>query len=322
MTNFLIRRLLATLPLLIAVTFITHCFLYFAPGDYVTRLEENPTISAEHLALLRHDFGLDGGLMERYARWLGRAVRGDFGYSFENRIPVFKLVMERMGNTILLMGCALLVSWGFAIPLGIVAAVKRNKMLDKFAGIFSFMGLSIPSVFFSLLMLLFAVKTGLFPTGGIHNQIYWDDYNAWEKIVDTLYHLILPTIVIGTIGIASYMRFMRANMVETLSQDYIRTARAKGLSRRQVIFKHAFGNAVNPLITLFGFSLSELLTGSFLVEVVMSWPGMARLTVTALFAQDQPVVMASVVMSGVLLIVGNLIADILLAIVDPRIRLE
>jgi peptide/nickel transport system permease protein len=322
MRNFLIRRLFAAIPLVLAVTFLTQLLLFYSQGDYVTRLEEDPTISAEHLSRLRTEFGLDGGFWERYARWLGNAVRGNLGFSFENRIPVFDLVIERMGNTLLLMGCAMAVSWLIALPLGIIAAVKRNHFIDKISGVFSFIGLSIPSVFFALLALMFAAKTGWFPTGSIHNQILWDDFNWWQKIIDVAHHLVLPTLVIGTIGVASYMRFMRANMVETLSQDYIRTARAKGLSRRQVLFKHAFGNAVNPLITLFGFSLSELLAGSFLVEIVLSWPGMARLTVSSLFAKDVPVVMAAVVMSAVLLIVGNLVADVLLAIVDPRIRLQ
>ena len=322
MKIFLLRRFLSIIPLLLAITLITHVLLYLAPGDYFSKLEEDPTITAEQLARLRQEFGLDGGVLYRYWKWLGNAVTGNFGYSFDNRIPVFDLVMERLGNTLLLALSSLVFSWGLAIPLGIFAAVYRNKLIDKFASVVSFLGLSIPSVFFALLMVLFAHLTGWFPTGGIHNQIDWDDYNWFQRFTDTLHHLILPTIVLGTIGMAQYMRQMRGSMVETLSQDYIRTAKAKGLSFRQVLINHGLGNAINPLITLFGFSLAYLLNGSFLVEIVMSWPGMARLTVSALFSQDEPLVMASVVMSSVMLIAGNLMADIMLAIVDPRIRLD
>lgn len=322
MKTYLLRRLLASIPLLLAITFLTFLLLSKTPGDYFSRLAEDPSISPQHLAQLRAQYGLDGGFWYRYGMWLKNAVQGNFGYSFENRIAVFDLVMERMANTLLLAFSAMAFSWLLAIPLGMLAALKRNKLFDKIATIFSIVGLSIPGVFFALLMLLFAAKSNLFPTGGIHDQIYWDDFNTWEKFWDTAHHLILPTIVLGTAGMAQYMRLMRGSMVETLGQDYIRTARAKGLSKRQVLFKHGFGNAINPLITLFGFSLANLLSGSFLVEFVMSWPGMARLTLNAITTKDEPLVMASVVMSGVMLIFGNLIADILLAIVDPRIRLE
>lgn len=322
MKTFLLRRFLATIPLLLAITFLTFALLYNTPGDYFTRLAEDPSISAHHLAQLRAQYGLDGGFWYRYWKWLSYALRGDFGYSFENRIAVFDLVMERMGNTLLLAVSSMAFSWVLSIPLGMVAALKRNKLFDKVATVFSIIGLSIPSVFFALLMILFAAKTKWFPTGGIHDQINWDDFNSWQRFWNTAHHLILPTIVLGTGGMAQYMRLMRGSMVETLGQDYIRTARAKGLSKTQVLFKHGFGNAINPLITLFGFSLAHLLSGAFLVEFVMSWPGMARLTLNAITTKDEPLVMAAVVMSGVMLILGNLVSDILLAVVDPRIRLE
>lgn len=322
MRTFLLRRFLSVIPLLVAITFITFTLLYFSPGDYFTKLAEDPSISEEHLARLRTEFGLDGGFWYRYSKWLGNAVTGNFGYSFENRIPVFELVIERLGNTLLLAISAMSFAWLLSIPLGMIAALNRNKMFDKISTVVSIVGLSIPNVFFSLLMILFAAETDLFPTGGIHNQIDWDDFNLWQKFWDSAHHLVLPTIVLGTSGMAQYMRLMRGNMVETLGQDYMRTARAKGLTKRQVLFKHGFGNAINPLITMFGFSLAALLSGSFLVEIVMSWPGMARLVLNAIITKDEPLVMASVVMSACMLVLGNLIADILLAVVDPRIRLE
>jgi len=322
MWTFIARRLLAIPPLLLAVTFLTYCLLYAAPGDYFTRLAEDPQITEEFLASLRAKYGLDGGLFTRYWKWLINAVQLDFGNSFRFDLPVFDLIAERLSNTLLLTGSALIIAWGLALPLGVMAGVYQGKWLDKVASFISFVGLSIPRVFFALLMVMFAAITELFPVGGMRDQIYWDDFTPWEQVVDVAHHLVLPAIVIGTTSMAGYMRQMRAEMVETLSKDYVRTARAKGLAPRQVIFKHAFGNAVNPLITLFGYSLAYLLTGSFLVEVVFAWPGLARLTVDAVFAQDEPLVMAAVLVATLMLVAGNTISDLMLAFVDPRIRLE
>ena len=318
---YLARRLLAVIPLLLAVSFLTHVLLYLAPGDYFSRLAEDPTMSEESMNALREQFGLDGGMWLRYWRWLVNGLCFDFGPSFSGR-PVFDLIIERLGNTLLLSSASLALAWSLALPLGVLAAVHQGRLIDKAVGFISFFGLSIPRVFFALLLVLFAATTGWFPIGGMRDVVFWDDLTPWEKVVDVAHHLVLPTIVIGTTQMASYMRQMRAEMVETLGKDFVRTARAKGLSGWQVVIKHAFGNAVNPLVTLFGYSLAYLLTGSFLVEIVFSWPGLARLTVDAAFAQDEPVVMASVVMATVMLVLGNLVADVLLAFIDPRIRLE
>ncbi|MCA9547089.1 MAG: ABC transporter permease [Myxococcales bacterium] len=322
MWTYVARRLLAIPPLLLAVSFLTHCLLAAAPGDYFSRLAEDPAVTEAYMAALRAKFHLDGGIFERYWAWLSHAVGGDFGHSFRFDMPVFELIGERLGNTLLLSGSALVLAWGLALPLGVLAAVKQGTWIDKTVGFLSFLGLSIPRVFFALLMVMFAAVTGWFPTGGMRDPIDWDDFTAWERWVDVAHHTVLPAVVVGTTQMAHYMRQMRAEMVETLGKDFVRTAKAKGLAPWEVVWKHAFGNAVNPLITLFGYSLAALLTGSFLVEVVFGWPGLATLTVDAVFAQDEPVVMASVVMATVMLVVGNLIADLLLGIVDPRIGLE
>jgi peptide/nickel transport system permease protein len=323
MKTFLLRRLLATIPLLLAVTFITQTLLILSPGDYFTTLAENPMMTQERLQDLRARFHLDSkNVFVRYGYWVKGAVTGDFGYSFKFQTPVWSLISERILNTLLLAVGALIISWGLAIPLGVISAVRKDSLLDRVAGGLSFFGLSIPSVFFSLLMILFAARTGLFPVGGIHDQVVWDFMTPLEKFKDVLWHLCLPATVLGTIGMAQYMRQMRGEMIETLSQDYIRTARAKGLSQRRVLTRHALGNAINPLITLFGFSFAYLLSGAFITEFVFAWPGMGRLTVDALIDKDEPLVMASIVMVTVMLVVGNLLADVLLAMVDPRIRLE
>ena len=323
MKTFLTRRLLAAIPLIIVVTFITKAMLVASPGNYLDTIRLNPAISREYVAQMEHMYHLDSNnVFERYWYWFWPAIRGDFGYSFTKSATVGSLIGERVLNTLLLTGSALVFSWLLAIPLGMLAAVYRNRWVDKLIGFISFFGLSIPSVFFSLLMILFAAKTGLFPAGGIHDQVNWDVMNGWERFVDTVWHLVLPMIVLGTIGMAQYVRQMRSEMIETLSQDYIRTARAKGLSRSRVLIRHALGNAINPLITIFGFSLATLLAGALLTEYVFGWPGLGTLIFDALSSKDEPIVMASVVMLVLMLVAGNLIADVLLAIIDPRIRLE
>lgn len=323
MKTFLLRRLLAAIPLIIAVTFITKALLVASPGNFLSELRLNPSISRDHVAQMERMYHLDSNnVFERYWYWVWPALQGDFGYSFTKSAPVSSLIGERMPNTLLLTGSALVFSWVFAIPLGVLAAVYRNRWVDKLIGLISFFGLSIPSIFFSLLMVLFAAKTGLFPAGGIHDQVMWGVMSPWQKVVDILWHLVLPMIVLGTIGLAQYVRQMRSEMIETLSQDYIRTARAKGLSRWRVLTRHALGNAINPLVTIFGFSLATLLAGALLTEFVFGWPGLGTLTFEALSSKDEPLVMASVVMLVLMLVIGNLIADVLLAMIDPRIRLE
>ena len=323
MRTFLIRRILAAIPLIIIVTFITKALLVASPGNFLDTIRLMPSISREHIAEMERMYHLDShNVFERYWYWLWPALRGDFGYSFTKSASVWSLIGERVLNTLLLTGSALVFSWVFAIPLGMLAAVYRNRWVDKVIGFISFFGLSIPSIFFSLLMILFAARTGLFPAGGIHDQVMWDVMTSWERFVDTLWHLVLPMIVLGTIGLAQYVRQMRSEMIETLSQDYIRTARAKGLSHWRVLTRHALGNAINPLVTIFGFSLATLLGGALLTEYVFSWPGLGTLIFDALSTKDEPIVMASVVMLVLMLVIGNLIADVLLAIIDPRIRLE
>ena len=323
MKTFLTRRVLAAIPLIIVVTFLTKALLVASPGDFLDTLRLMPTISPEFIDQMQRHYHLDShNVFERYWYWLWPALQGDLGFSFTKSAPVVSLIGERVLNTLLLTGSALVFSWVFAIPLGMLAAVYRNRWVDKLIGFISFFGLSIPSLFFSLLMILFAAKTGLFPVGGIHNQVMWDVMTPWQRLVDTLWHLVLPMIVLGTIGLAQYVRQMRSEMIETLSQDYIRTARAKGLSPRRVLTRHALGNAINPLVTIFGFSLATLLAGALLTEFVFAWPGLGTLIFDALMAKDEPLVMASVVMLVLMLVIGNLIADVLLGIIDPRIRLE
>src|SRR2546423_620002 len=323
MRTFLIRRMLAAVPLILFVTFFTKAMLVLSPGNFLDELRVKPNISRDYVERMEQKYHLDSrNVFERYWYWLKPALKGDLGDSFITAAPVTTLIGQRMLNTLMLTGSALVFSWALAIPLGVLAGVYRNRWIDKLCSFISFFGLSIPSVFFSLLLILFAAKTGWFPAGGIHDQVNWDYMNGWQRFTDTVWHLVLPTIVLGTLGMAQYMRQMRSEMIETLSQDYIRTARAKGLSERRIIFRHALGNAINPLVSLFGLSLAYLLAGALLTEFVFAWPGLGTLVYEALRDKDEPLVMAAVTMLVIMLVIGNLIADLLLAVIDPRIRLE
>jgi len=321
MKSYILKRILHMIPLLLGITFFSFMIISLAPGDFLTTMTQNPQISAETIEALRVKYGLDQPWYIQYAKWLWNAFHLDFGYSFANQVPVFSLIGQRMLNTFILAFSAALFAWGLSIPLGIISAVRQNSYVDRSASFVAFIGLSIPEVFFALIMIFFAAKTGWFPVGGM-KSIDFEYMSYAEQIIDLVHHLILPTIVVGSVSMAGRMRQMRANLLDTLLQDYVQTARAKGLSERIVIYKHALRNAINPLITLFGFTLANLLSGAFLVEVVMNWPGLGRLTLDALFARDLYLVMGSLIMASVMLIIGNLTADILLAVSDPRIQYE
>lgn len=262
------------------------------------------------------------GRLRGYFAWLSNALTGDLGESFQYKTSVADVISSRLLNTLLLSTVALFIAWGLSIPLGVWSGVRPNSMVDYICGATAYVGLSVPSVFLALLAVLFAYYTGWFPVGGMRDLVHWGDMTTGEQALDLAHHLALPASVIGFNSLAGYMRQMRGQMVETMSADYVRTARAKGLSRRSVVYKHALRNAINPLLTLLGFSLAGLLSGSFLVEVVLNWPGLARVVVDAVFARDEPLVMAAVLVATLMLVAGNIVADLLLAMADPRIRLE
>lgn len=322
MRTYILRRLVQVIPILLLVPFLTFFLIDLAPGNILDAWKLNPQIPTEVIEQMTVQYGLDQPWHARYFSWLkGAVLHLDMGYSVSNKRPVAPVIGERLFNTFILALLATCIEWFIAIPLGILSATRQYSWVDKICSAIAFLGLSIPAVFLSLLALLFAKETGWFPIGGLRSLEY-DTFTAGQKVFDILHHLFLPAAVLAASGLASYMRQMRGNLLDELRADYLITARAKGLSEPVVIGKHAVRNALNPLITLFGFSLSGLLSGSVLVETVMSYPGLGRTVVEALFAQDEYLVVASLLMGTVLLIAGNLIADILLALSDPRIRLQ
>ncbi|KAB8331825.1 ABC transporter permease [Scytonema tolypothrichoides VB-61278] len=320
---YVIKRILQALLTLFLASALSFIIIQLAPGDYVDTLRQNPKISPERIEELRRQFGLDKSWPEQFGLWVWRIItQGDFGTSFVYQRSVASLLWERIPATLLLAVSSLIVTWAIAIPLGIVAAVKQNQWVDRILQVISYAGQGFPSFITALLLLILAQNLSpIFPVGDM-TSINHAELNWFGQILDIGWHMILPTIALSVTSFAGLQRITRGELLDVLRQDYIQTARAKGLPENRVIYVHALRNAINPLITLLGFELASLLGGAFIAEFFFNWPGLGRLTLQAVQAQDLYLVMASLVMSAVLLSVGNLIADLLLKASDPRIRLE
>ena len=321
MISFLVKRLLHMIPILIGVSLLTFLLVSLIPGDFYSQLAQNPQISPEKRAELAAKAHLNKPWYVQYGYWLKGAVHGDLGYSLSYKISVSELILGRLWNTFVLSFAALVLAWGVAVPLGIWAAVQKDGWADRLCSLIAFVGLSVPDLLLALLALMLAAATGWFPVGGVQSTLY-ELLSPGQQVIDRLHHLILPAIVLGASDLAGIMRQMRSNLLDTLRAEFLTAARAKGLPEGWVIYKHALRNAINPLLTIFGYSLAGLLSGAFIVENVMAWPGLGRLTMEALNARDIFVVVASMVMAAGLLVVGNFVSDLLLAWSDPRIRLK
>jgi peptide/nickel transport system permease protein len=318
--TFLLRRLLEAVPVLLGVSALTFLLLQLAPGDVVSALGQNAAVSPEALESMRHRFGLDRPWFVQYLLYLRNIfLRFDLGESFTRHQPVAAVLRGALGNTLLLAGAGGLVTWGLAIPLGVWAAARRGRFADRALAVTASIGLAVPELLSGLLLLLFAARTGWFPIGGMHGAD-WEQWGAGARVADLLRHLALPALVVGLVPLATRMRQMRASMLDVLGQDFILAARARGVPEERLLFRHALRNALNPMISLFGFTLGALVSGSFVAEVVFSWPGLGRVTVDALLAEDPYLVMGAVLLSTVVLIAGNLVADVLLVAADPRLR--
>jgi len=322
MRTYILRRALQTIPLLLGISALTFLLLQLAPGDFLNTMAENPAISPETIAAMRLRFGLDHPWYVQYGLYLKNIfLHLDFGESFSRHQPVFLVLREGLLNTLLLAIAAAIVTWSLAIPLGVWAAVRQYSWVDKGLSLGAFVCLSVPEVLSGLLLLFFAANTGWFPVGGMRS-LDWDYLDAGGKAFDLLRHLALPALVVGLIPLASRMRQMRGNLLDVLRLDYVTTARAKGLDENKVVFKHAVRNAINPLITLFGFTIGALVSGAFVAEIIFAWPGLGRITLEAIQTQDQYLVLGAVLMASAMLIFGNLVADILLVLADPRIAYD
>lgn len=321
MFTYAVRRILIAVPMILIMALFTFLLMQKTTGSFYDLLRMDPHISAEYIEKYEKLYKLDQPLLVQYFEWVKNLFRLEFGYSFYYNIPVVKVIGSRLWNTFILSFASLVVTWGLAIPLGVWAALNRNKIIDRVIQFCSYIALSTPSFFLAMLLLYFASRTGIFPLGGMHSAHY-EELSWFGRLWDFLKHLAIPTIALSVASIGSLQRIMRGNMLEVLHQQYVTTARAKGLPENKVVYRHALRNAVNPLITLLGYEFSALLSGAALVEIIVSWPGLGTLMLTAVRSKDIYLVMASFMMGGILFIIGNLLADILLARLDPRIRYE
>jgi peptide/nickel transport system permease protein len=322
MTALIVRRLLQMIPLLIGVSFLTFAIVNLVPGSPVSSLQFNPKTRPEDIAHIRHNLGLDRPWYERYFVWLFDVLHGDLGLSLTNQTPVRDRLLGVLPNTLLLTGASLALALTVAIPLGVFSAANRNSLFDHITTVIATAFSSIPSFWLALLLII----------------LFSDRFRAWglpalpingmkslqgnSGILDRIEHLVLPATALSLAQIAGWTRFIRSSMLETIGQDYIRTAQAKGLPRRSVIYSHAFRNALIPLVTLVGLALPELFGGAYLIEQIFAWNGAGRLTYQATQSSDYTLIMGATLMFATLTMLGNLAADVLYAVADPRIRYD
>jgi peptide/nickel transport system permease protein len=327
MLGYLVRRLLGAIPLLLGILTIIFFVVNLAPGDPTARFF-NPNVSPEVIEQMRRNLGLDQPLHIQYGKWLWSFLRGDFGYSFGQMRPIGDILPEVLWNTLQLTLVSLVVIFVVGMLIGIVQAVRQYSIVDNVLTFVALFFYSMPSFWFALmLILIFSLRAGQegwlvqLPASGM-TSIDYEYMTLGERIADRMRHLLMPAIALGIGSAAGVARYMRNSMLEVIHQDFIRTARAKGLSERAVVFKHALRNALIPIITLLGLYIPFLLSGAVLVETIFAWPGMGRAIVEAILARDYPMVMATSFVIASLVVAGNLLSDILYAVVDPRIRTE
>ena len=314
MGRYVTQRLLQAIPLLVGISLIVFLMIHLAPGD-ATEFALGTRASEEDLQRLRHYLGLDLPWYEQYARLVRSWVTGDLGTSIIQRRPVLDLIVERLPRTIELLGLSIVLSLLIAIPVGVISAVRQYSLTDSVVTVLSFLGISVPSFWLGIILILvFAVKLGWLPTGG--TQTVGEPFS----LLDHAKHLVLPLTVLTLIRTAGWSRYLRSSMLEVLGQDYVRTAHAKGLHRRTVLFRHSLRNAIMPIVTLLGLSLPDMVGGAIITEQIFNWNGLGQLTVTATLRRDIPVVMALVMLSGAAIVIGNLVADVAYSLIDPRIK--
>ncbi len=317
--RFVIRRIAHGLVLLIGVSILSFVLTQLAPGEFFQEMRLDPRISPETIAAMRARYGMDRPLPVRYVRWLESVLKGDLGFSFAYNSPVTSLLWPRVVNTLILTVPATLLAWMIAIPFGVWSAANRGRWLDRLSAAGTSSLLAIPDLVLALALLLVAVRTGYFPTGGMH-AVEFADLAPLARLRDLALHFFLPGAALVLITLPVLVRHVRASMTEALDAPFVRTALAHGIPRRRILWRHAFPAAVNPMISLFGFSFGALLSASLLVEVIMSWPGLGPLVLEAILARDIYLVIGAAMFTTAFLLAGNLVADLMLYAADPRIR--
>ena len=318
MKSYLARRLLTLPVMMLIITIIQFGVIYLAPGDPTSVLfSEIATVTAEDAARIKELRGLDRPVPVQYVMWLGRLVQGDFGVSYLHHQPVISLIASRLPNTILLMGVALFLAVAIGIPAGVWVSLHKDTIADHIVSLLVYIGVSMPAFWFGLmLMWFFAVYLDILPATGMSS------IGVPFSVADRIRHLIMPSLVLASGSMAQITRYMRSSMVETLKEDYVRTARSKGLSERVVVYKHVLRNALISVVTMLAFFIPVMFSGSFIVESVFAWPGMGRLGVNAVFSRDYPLIMGINLITVFMVLISNLGADIAYAALDPRIRYD
>jgi len=321
MRTYIIRRLLQMIPVFLGILFILFLLMEAAPGGPTSTMMD-PNMTAEQKAILAERLNPSLPIHQKFINWIEQALQGNLGFSTRFKRPVTALLGDFVGPTFLLSIAALCISMLIGIPVGIISATKQRSLMDTSATIFSLIGISMPTFFFGLLLIRFlAVDLRLFPLSGMQNPMLRnaDWLTRWINIA---WHTTLPAIVLGLSSTASFMRYMRSSMLEVIRQDYIRTARAKGLREKVVIYRHAFRNAIIPIITLLGFWIPMLFSGAVMTETVFGYPGLGKISIDAVNTRDYPVILGVNAMLAMLTLIGALVADILYAVADPRIKYE
>ena len=322
MTTFILRRLVQTIPLILGITMVTFVLVNAVPGSPVAELALNPGTRPEDVERIRRQLGLDQPFYIRYFTWLGNVLRGDFGVSLVDYRPVLPTILERLPNTLVLTVSAFCLALLVAVPVGVYSAVRRNSWFDNAGTLLTTAGVAVPTFWFGIIMILiFSVK---FKDWGLPNLPATGAYTipTGGDLLDRLSHLVMPALVLGFVQMASWTRYVRSQMLEVISQDFIRTARAKGLREQAVIFGHALRNAVLPLVTLFGLAIPNLFSGALIIETIFAYPGIGLLTFDAATQRNYTVIMGTVLFSSTLVILGNLLADVAYGVLDPRIKLS
>jgi peptide/nickel transport system permease protein len=318
MGRYIFRRILNAIPILFGITLLTFFIMQLAPGSPLQTMID-PRISTEEIARAEENLGLDKPIVIQYFSWLWQLLNGNLGYTVRTGQSVSEMILKRLPATLYLTLTAFFLSFVVGVPLGVYSATRKYTLGDYSLTVFAFVGISIPSFFFGLgLVFIFSLRLGILPTGGMIT--IGANLTGWAGLVDSLRHLILPAIVLALPNLATVMRFTRSSMIDVLHNDYIRTARAKGVREKAVRYKHALRNAMIPVVTVFGLSVPFLFGGAYITERIFNWPGMGSMGIQAIYSREYPILMGLNLFTSTLVLLGNLLADILYAAVDPRIR--
>lgn len=314
MKRYILKRIVQIIPVIFLVSILSFLIIHSAPGDPIN-MYIKPEMTEYEIEQLREQMGLNGSVISQYFSWLKNVLQGNWGYSLISNRPVLELILSKLPSTMLLMACSLVLSVVIAIPLGLISGMHENKAIDNVLSLFTYIGISIPTFWFAvLLIVIFTLKLGWLPSVGMRST-------EVNTTVDLIKHLIMPSISLSIGNTAVFVRYIRTNTIKQLHEEYVTTVKAKGANSSYILRHHVLKNCLLPIITLVGMNLASLVTGSFIIESIFGWPGMGTLGMSAINSRDYPMIMGFTMLSCIILILGNLIADVLYSFVDPRIKI-